>query len=265
MTEGTVLALHNVNTYRGQAHVLRHVSLAVHSGETVCLVGRNGAGKTTTMETLMGLLPVRSGDVSYHGREITATPPHVRARLGIGYAPDDAGIFPDLTVAEHLRIGVWLAGTSEGPSGDGRGVSRGPRSSSGRRSSSRDDDDAGRNRDAIDELFPELQRLMPRKGLHLSGGEKKMVAIARAMSLLPSVLLLDEAFEGLAPIVVNRFADAVRKIKGMGISMLIAESNVASAAKVADRLYVIDRGEIIFHGAPADAFANESVMQTIRG
>jgi branched-chain amino acid transport system ATP-binding protein len=248
MTEGTVLALHNVNAYRGQAHVLRHVSLAVHSGETVCLVGRNGAGKTTTMETLMGLLPVRSGEVTYHGREITGTPPYVRARLGLGYAPDDAGIFPDLTVAEHLRIGTWLAGTDE--SGNGRRPLK---------------EHAARHRDAIDELFPELQRLMPRKGLHLSGGEKKMVAIARAMSLLPSVLLLDEAFEGLAPLVVNRFADAVRRIKDMGISMLIAESNVASAAKVADRLYVIDRGEIIFHGAPADVFANESVMQTIRG
>jgi branched-chain amino acid transport system ATP-binding protein len=258
MTEGTVLALHNVDTYRGQTHVLRQVSLAVRSGETVCLVGRNGAGKTTTMETLMGLLPVRAGEVTYHGREITATPPHIRARLGIGYAPDDAGIFPDLTVAEHLRIGTWLAGTSTDPGGNGR------RSSPGQRPSPVEGD-SGRRRDAIDELFPELRRLMPRKGLHLSGGEKKMVAIARAMSLLPSVLLLDEAFEGLAPVVVNRFADAVRKIKDMGISMLIAESNVASAAKVADRLYVIDRGEIIFHGAPADAFANESVMQTIRG
>ncbi|HLW48082.1 MAG TPA: ABC transporter ATP-binding protein [bacterium] len=244
MTEGTVLALHNVNTYRGPAHVLRNLSLAVHSGETVCLVGRNGAGKTTTMESLMGLLPVRSGEVRYHGREITATPPHVRARLGIGYAPDDCGIFPDLTVAEHLRLGTWLAGTAAARAANGA---------------------ATRHSDAIDELFPELRRLLPRKGLHLSGGEKKMVAIARSMSLLPSVLLLDEAFEGLAPVVVNRFADAVRKIKDMGISMLIAESNVASAAKVADRLYVIDRGEIVFQGAPADVFANESVMQMIRG
>ncbi|HKX18843.1 MAG TPA: ATP-binding cassette domain-containing protein [bacterium] len=244
MTEraaGTVLALREVNTYRGQAHVLRNVSLAVHSGETVCLVGRNGAGKTTTMESVMGLLPVRAGAVTYHGREITATPPHVRARLGIGYAPDDSGIFPDLTVAEHLRIGSWLAGTS----------SRG----NGHR----------RHADAIDELFPELRRLAPRKGLHLSGGEKKMVAIARSMALLPSLLLLDEAFEGLAPVVVNRFADTVRRIQDMGISMLIAESNVVSAAKVADRMYVIDRGEVIFTGTPSDVFANNAVMHTLRG
>jgi len=250
MTEpGTVLALHDVNTYRGQAHVLRSVSLAVHSGETVCLVGRNGAGKTTTMESVMGLLPVRSGTVRYHGGDITGMAPYLRARRGIGYAPDDCGIFPDLTVAEHLRMGTWLAGT---PSGAG------PTAADG-------DGARARRSDAIDELFPELGRLLPRKGLHLSGGEKKMVAIARAMALLPSVLLLDEAFEGLAPVVVNRFADAVRKIQDMGISMLIAESNVVSAAKVADRLYVIDRGEILFHGTPADVFANESVMQTIRG
>jgi branched-chain amino acid transport system ATP-binding protein len=209
----------------------------------VCLVGRNGAGKTTTMDSIMGLLPVRSGTITYRGREITALNPHLRARLGIGYSPDDCGIFPDLTVAEHLRIGQWLAASAHhgnGSSGDGSG-------------------------EAIYELFPELRRLLQRKGLHLSGGEKKMVAIARSMALRPSVLLLDEAFEGLAPVVVNRFADAVRKIKEMGVSLLIAESNVISAAKVAERLYVIDRGEIIFDGTPDAVFKHEGVMQTIRG
>ncbi len=193
------------------------------------------------MDSVMGLLPVRSGTVTYHDREITALGPHVRARLGIGYAPDDCGIFPDLTVAEHLRIGQWLAaGRGNGETGVGSG-------------------------EAIYDLFPELRRLLERKGLHLSGGEKKMVAIARSMALRPSVLLLDEAFEGLAPVVVNRFADAVRKIKAMGISLLIAESNVMSAAKVADRLYVIDRGEIIFEGTPAEVFKDDAVMRTIRG
>ncbi len=238
-----MLAVHEVNTFRGPAHVLRHVSVSVCSGETVCLVGRNGAGKTTTMDSIMGLLPVRSGTVTYRSHEITRLGPHMRARLGIGYAPDDCGIFPDLTVAEHLRIGQWLAGSARrgnGAAGDGSG-------------------------DAIYDLFPELRRLLQRKGLHLSGGEKKMVAIARSMALRPSVLLLDEAFEGLAPVVVNRFAEAVRKIKAMGISLLVAESNVMTAAKVADRLYVIDRGEIIFEGTPADAFKHDGVMQTIRG
>jgi len=241
---GLVLALRDVNTFRGPAHVLRKVSVSVRNGETVCLVGRNGAGKTTTMDSIMGLLPVRSGAVVYRGREITALGPHLRARMGIGYAPDDCGIFPDLTVAEHLRIGQWLA---PGRRAAGGGSAAG--------------DPAG----ALYDLFPELRRLLGRKGLHLSGGEKKMVAIARSMMLRPAVLLLDEAFEGLAPAVVNRFADAVRKIQAMGISMLIAESNVMSAAKVADRLYVIDRGEIIFDGTPAEAFRHEGVMRTIRG
>jgi branched-chain amino acid transport system ATP-binding protein len=239
-TSETVLSLQDVNAFRGPAHVLRKVSVAVRNGETVCLVGRNGAGKTTTMDSIMGLLPVRSGTITYRGREITSLGPHLRARLGIGYAPDDCGIFPDLTVAEHLRIGQWLA-----PRGNGS-----PDVASAQ---------------AIFDLFPELRRLLQRKGLHLSGGEKKMVAIARSMALRPSVLLLDEAFEGLAPVVVNRFADAVRKIKAMEVSLLVAESNVMTAAKVANRLYVIDRGEIIFEGMPDEAFKNEAVMQMIRG
>jgi len=106
---------------------------------------------------------------------------------------------------------------------------------------------------------------MTRRGLHLSGGQKKMVAITRAMSLAPSILLLDEPFEGLAPVVVTRFIEAVRAIKAMGISVLIAESHLANATRVADRLYAIDRGEIIFQGNPRDVFANEDVMRTIRG
>jgi branched-chain amino acid transport system ATP-binding protein len=216
----------------------------VREGETVCVVGRNGAGKTTTMESIMGTLPVRSGRVVFSEREITKLGPHERARLGIGYAPDDCGIFPDLTVAEHLRIGAWLARGS---------------GTHGNRSTQQE------REGEIYALFPELRQLHSRRGLHLSGGEKKMVAIGRSMALRPSILLLDEAFEGLAPLVVNRFADAVRKIKSLGVSLLIAESNVITAAKVADRLYVIDRGEIIFDGTPAEVFRNEAVMQTIRG
>lgn len=237
---GKVLELDAVNADRGPAHVLRGVSLLVRAGETVCLVGRNGAGKTTVMESIIGTLPVTSGRVVFKGQEVMRLGPHVRARLGMGYAPDDCGIFPDLTVAENLGIGAWLAGGKSG--------------------SSQEDGDA-----AIYELFPKLRLLLQRKGVHLSGGEKKMVAIARSMALRPSILLLDEAFEGLAPVIVNRFAEAVQQIKEMGISLLIAESNVMTAAKVADRLYVIDRGEIIFEGPPAAVFDDERVMQTIRG
>src|SRR6058998_3470999 len=234
-----MLELERIETYRGPAQILRSISLTVGAGEAVCLVGRNGAGKTTTIDTIMGLLPSRSGRVRFKGQDVTRLPAHQRARLGIGYAPEDCGIFPDLSVEENFQITSWLV-----PPG-------------------------GNARRGLDErvfsVFPEVQGFMTRRGLHLSGGQKKMVAITRAMSLAPSILLLDEPFEGLAPVVVTRFIEAVRAIKAMGISVLIAESHLANATRVADRLYAIDRGEIIFQGHPRDVFANEDVMRTIRG
>lgn len=239
-----MLALEEVHTYRGAAHILRGVSLTVNAAEVVCLVGRNGAGKTTTIDSIMGLLPLRSGRITFQGRDVTRLATYQRARRGIGYAPEDTGVFPDLTVAENLHISEWLAGASR----EGR-LHRSQASTS----------------ENIFALFPELRALVHRRGLYLSGGEKKMVAIARAMALEPSVLLLDEAFEGLAPVVVNRFSEAVNRIKEMGIALLIAESNVMTATRIADRLYAIDRGEIIFQGAPAKVFENEEVIKTIRG
>lgn len=239
-----MLELERLNVFRGPAQVLRNLSLTVADREAVCLVGRNGAGKTTTIDGIMGLLPVRSGRVALGGRDITKLPTHQRALAGIGYSPEDAGIFPDLTVAENFRISQSLARSA----GKGGAVVAG---------------------NGIDErvlnLFPEIGDFTGRRGLFLSGGQKKMVAIGRAMTLSPSILLLDEPFEGLAPVVVSRFIDAVKQIKAMGISLLIAESNLMTASRVADRLYAIDRGEIIFEGEPKRAFENPGVMKTIRG
>jgi branched-chain amino acid transport system ATP-binding protein len=236
-----MLEVERINTFRGPAQVLRDLSLTVRDGEAVCLVGRNGAGKTTTIDSIMGLLPVRSGKVAFNGVDITRLPTHERALCGIGYSPEDAGIFPDLTVAENFQISQSLA--------------RGAR--------------AAVAADGIDErvlaLFPEVRTFTQRRGLFLSGGQKKMVAIGRALTLSPSILLLDEPFEGLAPVIVTRFIEAVTKIKEMGISLLMAESNLMSASRVADRLYAIDRGEIIFEGDPRRAFDDEEVMRTIRG
>lgn len=239
-----MIQLDQVHTYRGTAHVLRGVSLTVQAAEAVCLVGRNGAGKTTTIESIMGILPMRGGTITFQGRDITRLPAHERARLGIGYAPEDAGIFPDLTVAENFQISRQLARASR----EGAAASS-------------NEDPEGR----IFAIFPEVRDFTQRRGLYLSGGQKKMVAIARAMALSPKILLLDEPFEGLAPVVVIRFIEAVKKIKDIGISVLIAESNLTTASRVADRLYAIDRGEIIFEGAPQSAFANADVMKTIRG
>ena len=240
-----MLELEGVNTFRGPAHVLHNLSLKVGDRESVCLVGRNGAGKTTTIDSIMGLLPVRSGRVTFAGRDITRLPTHKRALAGIGYAPEDAGIFPDLTVGENFVISQSLArsaGKGGGPVSADNGID-----------------------ERVLALFPEIRAFTARRGLYLSGGQKKMVAIGRAMTLSPTVLLLDEPFEGLAPVVVSRFIDAVRQIKGMGISLLIAESNLMTASRVADRLFAIDRGEIIFEGEPGRAFENPDVMKTIRG
>ena len=239
-----MLEINDINTYRASAHILHGVSLTVGDREVVCLVGRNGAGKTTTMESIMGLLPVRSGTIGFHGEDVTGLPPHERAKRGMGYAPEDCGIFPELTVAENLMISRWLseaAARKGGSGGDGDAEER------------------------AFSVFPEVRELTGRQGLNLSGGQKKMVAIARAMALSPSLLLLDEAFEGLAPVVIARFREAVNKIKEMGISILIAESNLMTASGIADRLYAIDRGEIIFHGKPEEALENEEVMKTLRG
>ena len=239
----SMLAVDGISTYRGPAQILRSLSLRISDGEAVALVGRNGAGKTTTIESIMGLLPVRAGTITFRGREITRLPAHERARHGIGYAPEDAGIFPELTVAENFEISRWLAR----PRADGRGAAG-------------DDPDA-----KIFELFPEVKTFLQRRGQHLSGGQKKMVAISRALMLSPAILLLDEPFEGLAPVVVTRIIDAVKQVKAMGVSLLIAESNLANALRIADRVYAIDRGEIIFQGDPRAVLGNEDVMKTIRG
>jgi len=245
IAEAPVLEVKGIDTFRGPAHVLRGVSLTVGRNEVVCLVGRNGAGKTTTMESVMGFLPVRSGRIVFHGEEITALPVHKRARRGMGYAPEGCEIFPELTVAENMMISRWMAEKAKhrlAGATSGEGIE-----------------------ERVHAVFPEVRDLMHRQGLNLSGGQRKMVAIARGIALAPTLLLLDEAFEGLAPIVVRRFRDAVKKIQDLGIALLIAESNLVNAARIADRLYAIDRGEIIFEGKPGEALENGNIMKALRG
>jgi branched-chain amino acid transport system ATP-binding protein len=238
-----VLEVNAIDTYRGPAHILHGLSLSVGAQEVVCLVGRNGAGKTTTIESIMGFLPVKSGTITLNGENLTRLPPHERAKRGIGYSPEDCGVFPELSVGENLMISRWL--------GDEVARKRG-----GERANPEEQTFA---------VFPEVKALLSRQGLYLSGGQRKMVAVARAMMLSPRLLLLDEAFEGLAPVVVNRFTEAVMKIKALGVSILMAESHLGAATRIGDRLYAIDRGEIIFHGPPKDALADEKVVRALRG
>jgi branched-chain amino acid transport system ATP-binding protein len=236
-----MLEVRRIETWRGPAQILRRVSLSVREHEVVCLVGRNGAGKTTTMESIMGFLPVRSGQIMFHGEEVTSLPVHQRALRGMGYAPEGAEIFPELTVAENMMISRWMSAKAK------RKL------------------EIGDVEERVFAVFPEVRELLRRQGMNLSGGQRKMVAIARGMALAPTLLLLDEAFEGLAPVVVKRFRDAVLKIEDLGISLLIAESNLVNAARIADRLYAIDRGEIIFEGKPEQALEDASVMKALRG
>jgi len=239
-----VLEVKGIDAFRGPAHVLHGVSLNVGSREVVCLVGRNGAGKTTTMESIMGFVPVSSGRIVFHGEDVTSLPVHRRALRGMGYAPEGAEIFPELTVAENMMISRWMSAKAKRRLGAAGG---------------------GDIQEQVFSIFPEVRELLHRQGMNLSGGQRKMVAIARGIALAPTLLLLDEAFEGLAPVVVNRFREAVLKIEDLGISLLIAESNLMNAARIADRLYAIDRGEIIFHGTPKDALADEKVVKALRG
>jgi len=239
-----VLEVKGIDAFRGPAHVLHGVSLNVGSREVVCLVGRNGAGKTTTMESIMGFVPVSSGRIVFHGEDVTSLPVHRRALRGMGYAPEGAEIFPELTVAENMMISRWMSAKAQ------------------RRLSAAGGADI---QEQVFSIFPEVRDLLRRQGMNLSGGQRKMVAIARGIALAPTLLLLDEAFEGLAPVVVNRFREAVLKIEDLGISLLIAESNLMNAARIADRLYAIDRGEIIFEGKPQQALEDANVMKALRG
>jgi branched-chain amino acid transport system ATP-binding protein len=190
------------------------------------------------MESIMGFVPVKSGRVVFHGEDVTSLPVHRRALRGMGYAPEGAEIFPELTVAENMMISRWMSAKARA---------------------------SGDIEEKVFSIFPEVRDLLRRQGMNLSGGQRKMVAIARGIALAPTLLLLDEAFEGLAPVVVNRFREAVRKIEDLGISLLIAESNLMNAARIADRLYAIDRGEIIFEGKPDQALQDDNVMKALRG
>src|SRR5205823_1494920 len=178
-----MLEVKNIHAWRGPAHILHGVSLSVRSHEVVCLVGRNGAGKTTTMESIMGFVPVKSGQILFHGEEVTSLPVHSRARRGMGYAPEGCEIFPELTVAENMMISRWMSAKAR------------------RRLEALADGDV---EERVFSVFPEVRELMRRQGMNLSGGQRKMVAIARGMALAPTLLLLDEAFEGLAPVVAIR-------------------------------------------------------------
>jgi branched-chain amino acid transport system ATP-binding protein len=220
------------------SHILRGVSIDVAAGELVYLVGRNGAGKSTTFRAIIGQRALVSGTISLEGRDIKGLRPFAIARLGVGFAPEESEVFGDLTVAENILLPTWTRET---------------------------DRSAAEREGLAYRVFPRLERYRARGGQQLSGGERKMVSIARALAVDPKLLLLDEPTEGLSPAIVPSIVDGIASIRQMGHAVLIAESNLHHVPDFADRLYVIERGEIIYSGPPADVRNDVAVARVVGG
>jgi len=220
------------------SRVLRGVSFSVSQGELVCFVGRNGAGKTTTLRSIMGFRNPVSGNVEFEGQDTLGLHPFQIARLGIGFAPEESEVFGELTVAENIAMPTWTCPN--------------PRPAEERIAEAY-------------KVFPKLERYRERGGGELSGGERKMVSIARALALGPKLLLLDEPTEGLSPAIVPSIVEGLSNIRAFGHAVLIAESNIHHVPDFTDRLYVIERGEIIFAGKPTEARRNPAVARVIEG
>src|SRR6476469_3985224 len=220
------------------SRVLRDVSFSVGQGELVCFVGRNGAGKTTTLRSIMGFRKPVSGTIEFEEQTIVGLQPFQIARLGVGYAPEESEVFGELTVAENIAMPTWTCPN--------------PRPAEERIA-------------AAYKVFPRLERYRERGGQALSGGERKMVSIARALALGPKLLLLDEPTEGLSPAIVPAIIDGLANVRSFGHAVFIAESNIHHVPDFTDRLYVIERGEIIFAGKPAEARLNPAVARVIEG
>ena len=228
-----LLRVDGIDTFYGQSHVLQGVSLIIQEKEVVCLLGRNGVGKTTTLRSIIGLTPPRFGRILFQGREITGKPPFQIAQLGIGYMPDDRRIFPDLTLYENLELARRL-------SKKGRVLW---------------------TFEKIYGLFPVFKDLKDRKGVQLSGGEQKMLAIGRALMKNPDLLLLDEPSEGLAPLIVQNLVEVIGRIRNEGVTILLADQNLKFCRKTSDRGYILEKGMIQYQGLMEEIWQNEEIVK----
>jgi len=228
---GPMLQIEAVDTFYGKAHILFDVTLDVRAGEVVVLLGRNGAGKSTTLKSIIGMVPLQRGWIRFDGSDITRLKPHEIARLGLGYVPEERRIFTDLTVLENLEVG------RQAPR---EGV-------------------ATWDFERIGRLFPNLAEMPQRLGGRMSGGEQQMLTIGRTLMGNPLCILLDEPSEGVAPVIVDQMAEAIRELKAQGVAILLSEQNLRFAHEVADRAYIIEKGRIRFSGSMAELDANDEV------
>ena len=229
-----LLSVDGLEAWYGESHVLHGVTFEVRAGEVVTLLGRNGAGKTTTLKSIMGIVPQRKGDVRYEGRELINLTSDRIARLGLGFCPEERGIFASLSVEENLLLPPRVA-------------------------------PGGLALDRIFELFPNLKERLGSQGTKLSGGEQQMLAIARILRTGARLLLLDEPTEGLAPVIIQKIGETIGLLKQQGFTILLVEQNFRFAATVADRYYVMDHGRIIDQFLNSELNANLDKLQEYLG
>ncbi|WP_199257749.1 ABC transporter ATP-binding protein [Paracoccus binzhouensis] len=216
-----LLSVENLQAWYGESHVLHGVNLTVAEGETICILGRNGMGKTTTLRSIMGILRKRTGRIEFAGRDMMALPLHQTARAGLGFVPEERGIFASLSVEENLMLPPRVA-------------------------------PGGMSVEEIYALFPNLQERRNSQGTKLSGGEQQMLAMARILRTGARCLLLDEPTEGLAPVIIQAIGEVLQKLKGRGMTVVLVEQNFRFAAKVADRFYLMDHGRMTAEFPVAD-------------
>jgi urea transport system ATP-binding protein len=215
-----MLSLRGINQYYGESHTLWDLDLELPTGSCTCLMGRNGVGKTTTLKCIMGLLPLRSGEIRMEDLDLTSLPAHARAHHGIGYVPQGRQIFPRLTVEENLKIGFCVNGGERG-----------------RRAFER-----------VLEMFPVLSEMLGRRGGDLSGGQQQQLAVGRALILEPRLLILDEPTEGIQPSIVQEIGDMIRRLSESGITILLVEQKLPIARRVADQFCILDKGQMVAEG-----------------
>lgn len=238
-TSDILLEARSLCTWYGAAQILYDVDIEVRRGELVALMGRNGAGKSTTLKALMGMLAKRRGAIRFLGHDISTAQPYQVARLGLGIVPEDRRIFSDLTVMENLEVGRQAPRTW--PDGAPAPVWTTER---------------------LFALFPNLGEMPRRPGGRMSGGEQQMLTVARTLMGNPYLVLLDEPSEGVAPVIVEQMIHMILELKAQGVSILLSEQNMHFAELVADRAYVLEKGQIRFHGTIAELSANEDIRRT---